>query len=51
MQIARFWRGVLGEKCGSSCRAGAATPGRIVTTVYNGQPDPYSGGAIASGAE
>ena len=25
-----------------------AEPGRIVTTVYNGQPDPFSGGAVAS---
>ncbi|MCR5881400.1 RHS repeat protein [Rhizobacter sp. J219] len=25
-----------------------AEPGRIVTSVYNGQPDPFAGGAVAS---
>ncbi|MCM5681572.1 hypothetical protein M8A51_18765 [Schlegelella sp. S2-27] len=25
-----------------------AEPGRITTTIYNGQPDPFSGGAVAS---
>lgn len=25
-----------------------AEPGRITTTVYNGQPDPFAGGAVAS---
>jgi YD repeat-containing protein len=31
-----------------SLRTRVAEPGRITTWVYNGQPDPYAGGAVAS---
>lgn len=31
-----------------SLRTKRAEPGRIVTSVYNGQPDPFSGNAVAS---
>ena len=31
-----------------SLRTKRAEPGRITTSVYNGQPDPFAGGAVAS---